>query len=302
MRHTQDFLDDRRLWQHELAENPKQPLALRAACQDAMSRHRSRDALLLALRGFEASEGWSGPQPDRAEFAARAARSLELVTLDSDGATLAQIVDFYDTFLNGQGTARLHTNTVKLSIEAAGLDVRYFRKGDSTRVAMTKLWAALAATRTERCDKALPWVRDYLSESHDTSEHISASLVFGRCSQWEEALRVARGLDTTQPAIAELVQNLESIRTIAGRERTQLEDALAWSRARTLLLDRGGAYQALVPWRDEIIANQQGALFFARTAWAAGEDEPARAALAFGVSPEQASDLLATWSRELDRP
>jgi len=300
-RHTRDFLDDRHLWQHELAENPSQPLALRFACQEAMRRQRYREALSLALRGYEAARGWPVPQPDRVEFALRAARSLESLVLDANRAALEQVAEFYDTFFRASGTARLDVNPVHVVIDAEGAAAHNFRHGEPSRLAQAELWRALVAARLDRCETAITGVRDYLTRTSEPSGRINAVLVLARCARWGEAREAAGALDEGQPAIAELVRNLAWIEENAGREHDDLDGALRSSRARTLLLDRGGAYRALMPWRDVISADADGALFFARTAFAAGEDDAARSALTKRLTTAQAEDLLAQWSLELGR-
>jgi len=300
-RHTRHFLDDRRLWQHELAENPKQPLALRLACQEAMKRQRYDESLHLALRGYEAARGWPVAQPDRVEFALRAARSLESLTLDANRSALEQVAEFYDTFFRASGTARIDIDPVHVAIDAGGSEAQNFRQRDAPRLAQVELWRALVAARLDRCEGAIAGVRDYLARTAEPSGRVSAVLVLARCSQWGEARAATSALDATQPAIAELVRNLAWIEGNAARVQDDLDSALRWSRARTLLLDRGGAYRALVPWRDVILAEEDGTLFFARTAFAAGEDAAARSALASRMAPAQAEELFAQWSRELGR-
>jgi len=300
-RHTRDFLDDRHLWEHELAANPKQPLALRFACQDAMQHQRYRESLALALRGYEASRGWPVPQPDRVEFALRAVRSQETLVLDANRAALEQIADFYDTFFRANGTARVDLDPVHVSIDAGGNEAYNFRRGDPSRMAQLELWRAVVASRLERCETATAAARGYLAKAREPSGRLQAVLVLGRCAQLAEARTAAGELDTSEPAIAELVRNLAWIEENAGGAHEDLDGALRWSRARTMLLDRGGAYRALVPWTDAILADEEGRLFFARTAWAAGEDEAARSALAGHMPPAQSEALLARWSRELGR-
>jgi hypothetical protein len=300
-RHTRHFLDDRRLWAHEMAANPKQPLALRFACQEAMQRRRYREALTLAMRGYEASRGWPVPQPDRVEFALRAARSLESVTLDARRDVLEEIAEFYDTFFRGSGTARIDVDPVHVSVDAGGNEAHNFRRGDRSRLAQVGLWRAAVASRLDRCDAAVTAIRDYLVGTGEPSGRIEAVLVLGRCARWDEARAAASALDTTQPAIQELVRNLHWIEENAARRHDDLDGALRWSRARTLLLDRGGAYRALLPWTEIIQTDDAGTMFFARTALAAGEDEAARRALGRRMPAGQVEQLLAEWSRELGR-
>jgi hypothetical protein len=299
--HTRHFLDDRRLWQHELAENPRQPLALRFACQEAMQRQRYREALGLALRGYEAAQGWPVPQPDRVEFALRAARSLESLTLDANREALQQIAEFYDAFFEANGVAHIDVDPVHVSIDASGSEAHNFRHGDPARLAQVELWRGVLAARLDRCDTAFAGVRNYLARASEPSGRIHAVLALGRCGRWDEARAAASALDATQPAIAELVRNLAWIEENASRALDDLDGALRWSRARTLLLDRGGAHRALVPWRDVIVSNGEGALFFARTAFAAGEDDEARRALDGRMDPARAEALLTEWARELGR-
>jgi hypothetical protein len=68
-----------------------------------------------------------------------------------------------------------------------------------------------------------------------------------------------------------------------------------------MLLNRGRAYAILLPWKDAILADREAAMFFARTAWAAGEDDAARGALSLHLSEAEQSALLDSWSRELGR-
>jgi hypothetical protein len=102
-------------------------------------------------------------------------------------------------------------------------------------------------------------------------------------------------------SLAELRQNLEWARAVAGEDHASLEGALRWSRAQTLLLNRGAAYVALVPWLAEILLDPDTTVFFARTAWAAGEDAAARQALGGRMSEADAALLLASWSKDLGR-
>jgi hypothetical protein len=301
VRHTRHFLDDRRLWEHELAENPTQPLALRFACQEAMHRQRYREALALSLRGYDAAEGWPVPQPVGVEFALRAARSLESLTLDANRSALEQVAEFYDTFFRASGTARIDVDPVHVTIDAGGNEAHNFRRVDPSRLAQVELWRALVASRLDRCDTAISAVHAYLARSAEPSDRIGAVLVLGRCAQWDEARAATAALDASQPAIAELVRNLAWVQENAERGHDDLDGALRLSRARMLLLDRGGSYRALMLWRDVILADGEGRLFFARTAFAAGEDAAARSALAGRMAPAQAEELLARWARELGR-
>jgi hypothetical protein len=164
-----------------------------------------------------------------------------------------------------------------------------------------KLWAAIAASRIERCDFALPMVRDYLPGTGDRAGRVSAAMVLARCSAWEEALQVAKQLELLDPALAELTHNVEWAEVVAREDHQNVEGALRWSRAQTLLLQRGQAYAALVPWQQAILSDAQASVFLARTAWAAGEDDVARRALATHLAEAEASTLLASWSRELGR-
>jgi hypothetical protein len=264
-----------------------------------MKRQRYNEALRLALRGYEAARGWPVAQPDRVEFALRAARSLESLTLDANRSALEQVAEFYDTFFRASGTARIDIDPVHVAIDAGGNEAQNFRGRDASRLAQVELWRALVAARLDRCEGATAGVRDYLARTAEPSGRVNAVLVLARCSQWGEARAAASALDATQPAIAELVRNLAWIEGNAARGQDDLDSALRWSRARTLLLDRGGAYRALVPWRDVILAEEDGTLFFARTAFAAGEDAAARSALAGRMGPAQAEELFAQWSQEL---
>jgi hypothetical protein len=299
--HAHDFLDDRHLWEHELAENPEQPLALRLACQEAMHRQHYREALALALRGYVAAEGWPVAQPDRVEFALRAARSVETLTLDAKRVALQQIFDFYDVFLGSKGTVRLDVEPVHVAIDARGSEAYNFRRRDPKRLEQVRLWRAIVASRIGRCDVAVDGARGYLAQTEVPSGQVDAILVLGRCGQLDDALAAAKALDFAQPAIAELTHNLAWIKGTEGRLTDDIDGALARARVQTLLLDRGGAYRALEPWRDAILAEDQGAMFFARTAWAAGHDDAARAALEGRTAPAEADALLRTWSRELGR-
>jgi hypothetical protein len=125
--------------------------------------------------------------------------------------------------------------------------------------------------------------------------------VLARCSAWEEALRVAKQLELRDPALAELTHNVEWAEAVAREDHQNVEGALRWSRAQTLLLQRGQAYAALVPWQQAILSDAQASVFLARAAWATGEDDVARRALATHLAEAEATSLLATWSRELGR-
>jgi hypothetical protein len=266
-----------------------------------MLRQRYAEALALALRGYEAARGWPVPQPDRVEFALRAARSLEKLTLDTKIEALQQIAEFYDTFFRASGTARLDVEPVHVTIDAGGSEAHNFRHGERSRLAQVELWRAAVASRLGRCDAAISGARDYLARTSEPTGRIEAVLVLGRCGEWDHARSAARELDATQPPIAELMRNLVWVEENAARDQSDLDGALRQSRARTLLLDRGGAYRALMPWRDIVVADPEGAMFFARTAFAAGEDGAARAALAGRMSPPQVEELLDRWARELGR-
>jgi hypothetical protein len=300
-RHTRDFADDRHLWEHELTVDPEQPFALRWACEDAMQKHQNREALELAVRGYRASFGWPIPQPERVEFAVRAARSLEIITLDRERSTLEQIDAFYDTFLSGRGLARIEHPPISLSIDANGPEANNFRKGDKTRLAITYLWAAIAASRVEHCERAVRFTESYL-EGNEQFGRVSAAVVLGRCGRIAAATQLLQPLDPQDRAVAELLANLDWIERASRFDAgTDVDQAMRQSRARTLLLDRGGAYRALLARKDEIVADPQGALFFARTAWAAGEDEAALKALSARLGADERAELLAAWSRELGR-
>jgi hypothetical protein len=299
--HTRDFLDDRRLWQHELAVNPAHPLPLYFASQDAMHRKRYREALAFATRGYQAARGWPTPQPHRVEFALRAARSLEAITLDADRDTLAKIALFYQTFFSGHGRAEFDAPTARIGFDADEHEAGNFRKGDAARMAEVELWRAIVAARLERCDVATRGARRYLDDSARRPGRIDAILVLARCDAVDEALAEARALDQGQPPIAELVHNLEWIAALPADASDDLDAALRRSRARTLLLDRGGAYRALEPHRAAITADERGAQFFARAAWAAGDDPSARQALSLRMSPNEVEALLRAWSTELGR-
>ena len=68
-----------------------------------------------------------------------------------------------------------------------------------------------------------------------------------------------------------------------------------------MLLNRAGALEVLLPYRDSLVKEPEGALQLARLAWSAGQDDIARGALSGHLPPDQSRDLLATWSRELGR-
>jgi hypothetical protein len=239
-------------------------------------------------------------QPDRVEFALRAARSVEALTLDANRGALSQIADFYDSFLGSKGTARLDVEPVHFAIDAAGSEAHNFRRSDPRRLEQVRLFRAIVASRIGRCDVAVDGARGYLAQTDVPAGRVDAILVLGRCGELDDALAAARALDTTQPAIAELAHNLAWMRETEGRLTDDLEGALARARARGMVLDRGGAYQAILPWRDAILTDAQGAMFFARTAWAAGQDDAAREALG-RTAPAEADALLRIWSRELGR-
>jgi len=195
-----------------------------------------------------------------------------------------------------------------MSIDAGGPLAATFRE-DRTRVTTLALWTATVSSRIERCDLALSMARRYLAETGDApgaptggrSDLVAASLVLARCAAWDEALDLARRLELENPDAAELGKNIAWARGVAAEDHASVEGALRLSRSRTLLLQRGRAFAALVPFRNELVADQQGAVFFARAAWAAGEDEAARQALGAHMSEPDVAPLLANWSRELGR-
>jgi hypothetical protein len=306
--HTAHFLDDGSLWAHELEVHPKDPLALRFACEDAMRRHDDKMALELALRGYDAAAGWPVPRPDRVEFAVRAARSLELLALDHDRATLEAISDFYRALVDRQGVALLDRVSPPLRVDAVDPEAKLFFDGDPHRVATTKLWASVTATRLGDCPRALALLHDYLHQQGDPPGRVSAVLVLARCREWDEALPLARALAATDARHETLVTNLEWARSVLGSgwlldapAVTSADRALECSRAFTLLLDRGRAYRVLTEWEPALLRDRAAATFYARAAWAAGEDEAARRALAAHLAPSEATPLLASWSRELGR-
>jgi hypothetical protein len=303
--HTRHFLDDRSLWEHELSVHPNDPLALRFACEDAMRRHDDKLALELAVRGYVASTGWPLPRADRVEFAVRAARSLELVTFDHDRATLGDIFAFYRALLGREGAARLDRLSAPVRIDATDPEVKTFFEGDAARVATTRLWAGVTASRIGDCPSATSFVRDYLRDKGDVPGRVTAALALARCSEWTESLSLARSLAAADPRHETLVANLEWARAAlasgAADAEVTVDRALERSRAHTLLLDRGHAYQVLAPFEANLAADRAAALFFARAAWAAGEDEAARRALAAHLGESEAAPLLAGWSRELGR-
>jgi hypothetical protein len=304
--HTRDFLDDRSLWTHELSVHPSDPLALRFSCEDAMRRHDDKLAIELAVRGYEASAGWPLARADRVEFAMRAARSLELVTFDHDRATLQEILAFYRAFLDRTGVARLDRLSVPIRIEPTDAEAKMFLEGDRARVATTRLWAGALASRLGDCDVATPLVREYLRNEGDPTGRVTAALVLGRCGEWTESLAVARSLAATDPRHQALVANLEWARGVLDTEpdascAATAERALECSRAHTLLFDRGRAFRVLAPWETTLVGDRAAALFFARAAWAAGEDPAARRALAAHLAESESTPLLSSWSRELGR-
>jgi hypothetical protein len=188
-----------------------------------------------------------------------------------------------------------------LSIDANGPEANNFRKGDKTRLAITYLWAAIAASRVEHCERAVRFTESYL-EGNEQFGRVSAAVVLGRCGRIAAATQLLQPLDPQDRAVAELLANLDWIERASRFDAgTDVDQAMRQSRARTLLLDRGGAYRALLARKDEIVADPQGALFFARTAWAAGEDEAALKALSARLGADERAELLAAWSRELGR-
>jgi hypothetical protein len=302
--HTRHFLDDRSLWTHELAVHPKDPLALRYACEDATRRHDDKAALDLALRGYEAAAGWPVSRADRVEFAVRAARSLELVTLDHDRATLEDIFAFYRALLEHEPVARLDRVSPPIRIDASDSETKTFFAEDRLRQATAKIWAAVAASRLRNCRAASALAHEYLLEQGDTPGRVSAALVLARCEQWDEALPLARSLAASDARHEKLLTSLEWARGVLAPSRGQAvsaEHALECSRAYTLLLDRGRAFQVLARWEAPLLADRDAAVFFARAAWAAGEDESARRALAAHLAPSESDPLLASWSVELGR-
>jgi hypothetical protein len=163
-----------------------------------------------------------------------------------------------------------------------------------------ELWSAIASSRLDRCEGVLPRLPQF-ADLPSPSDRIALALTLGRCHREDEAMSVLLGLESSEPLAREIIHNLQWIKGIAWEDRGALPAALRWSRARTMLFDRGGAFRALVPFRETIVADRQGLVFFARTAWAAGEDAAARQALTAQFDPPQVDALLTTWSRELDR-
>jgi hypothetical protein len=298
--HTRDFTSEKRLWAHELAVDGAQPLALRWASEEALNAHRTSEALQLSLRGYRSLDGWTLPQPYAVEFALRAARTLELGTLDRDRAKLRDVARFYRVFLKGAGTAQIDIEGTTLAIDAAGAEAHRFRE-DADRVAKTDLWAGIAASRAGECEEAASLVAGYLAVRGDPAGRISAVLALARCRLWDQATAAAVMLDARLPAARELVENIGWAKEVLQRPGGGIEASVERSRAATLVGDRAGAYAELLPHAAEVASDRQATLYFARVAWAAGEDSAARDALLRVLDGAEATRLLADWSRELGR-
>src|SRR5262249_7295231 len=103
------------------------------------------------------------------------------------------------------------------------------------------------------------------------------------------------------PSARELIRNIDWVRSIQGEDHSTPDGALRWSRAKTLLLQRGPAYAALVPFESQLLVDHDASIFYAPAPWAAGADDAARNALTPHVHPADAARLLASWSIELGR-
>jgi hypothetical protein len=210
--------------------------------------------------------------------------------------------------------AKLDGVSPPLRVDPVDPEAKMFFAGDPARVATTKLWAAIAATRVGECPRALPLLRDYLHVEGDPPGRVAAVLALARCDAWDEALPLARTLAATNARHETLVTNLEWTRAVLDFSKrrqfasndetptaTTADKALECSRAYTLLLDRRRAYHVLAEWEPTLLHDRAAATFYARAAWAAGEDDAARRALAAHLGPSDATPLLASWSRELGR-
>lgn len=300
--HTPNLENEERFWAHELRVHPNLPTAVRPALVRALGEGRNREALELAGRGYRGAKAWTIAHPFDVEFSLYAAQIVEAMTVDRDEAKLATLAAFYRAFFLDKAGAELETSEQHFKTHGGRLPASWLREISPGRFAGFEIIGARALARARDCAGALSLAREARSSLEDPNAKTTAALVFARCRAWEEAGAVVQDLPEG-PIRDELGQNLraaeEALAQIAGS--SDLEAALTRSRVGAMLLDRRMAFTALVGHEEALFANPQAALYFARTALAAGEDEAAKEALSQWLPAEASEEQLAAWSRELGR-
>lgn len=300
--HTANLQDERKFWTHELKVHPKLPTAVRAALQIALGERRYEDALELTSRGYEGAKAWTIAHPFDVEFSLYAAQIRETTTLDRDAASLAAIAEFFRAFFLEKTKAELETSARTFVTHGGRNSAAWLQQVAPARFAGFQAIGARALARAGDCDGALTLAREARGGIADPGSRTTAILVLARCGAWDEALALTSELPEG-PVREELVANLQRSRAALEEigEADDIEAAIIRSRVGAMLLDRKRAFTALAGHEDELLTNPQGALYFARTAWAAGEDEAAMKALARFVPEQERNAMLAAWSKELGR-
>lgn len=300
--HTENLLDERRFWAHELDVHPYLPTALRPAFRDAFAERRYDDALELAARGYRGAKAWTISHPFDIEFALDAAQVVEARTLDSDRASLDRLAEFFQAFFLAKQRARLDAPSQTFVVDGSKLSAKWLREVAPGTFAGFQAVGARALARAARCDEALALAKDARVLLDDPAATTTTALVFARCGAWDDALALVTTLPEG-PVRGELDANLRASREALARlgEAHDIDSALLRSRIGAMLLDRRMAFTALRPHEDELVADPQGAVYFARAAWAAGEDDAAKQALLRWMPTEARDEQLTAWSRELGR-
>lgn len=300
--HTEDLLDERSFWAHELSVHPNLPSAARPAFHEAFANRRFDEALDLAGRGYRGGKMWTIGHPFDVEFALYGAQVVEAMTLDSDAASLAKLADFYRTFFLEKERAELETSVQLFTAHGGRLPAAWLRDISPGRFAGFQAMAGRVFARVGDCERALLLARAARDHFDEPSSKTTTALVLARCDAWDEAIEMAQKLPEGPPR-AELEANLRASREALEQvgDASDIDAALLRSRVAAMLLDRKGAYGALSVHEDELVAHPQGALYLARAAWAAGEDEVARRALLRWMPKEEREEMLAGWAKELGR-
>lgn len=300
--HTENLHDDESFWAHELRVHPNLPSAVRPAVQKALGERRYAEALELSGRGYRGAKAWTVGHPFDIELALYGAEAWEGMVLDKDREALEKLAQFFRAFFIERGLAELQAKEELFAIHGGRRPAAWLREMAPHRFAEFQAVAARALVRSGDCEAALVLTREARGELEIPSAQTTLALAFARCGAWEEALELARELPEGPPR-DELVANLASSERMLDElgAAHDIDAALARAKIHALLLDRGGAIAALSGHEDELISHPQGALYLARTAFAAGEDDLATRALSRWMSAEEGEEVLAGWARELGR-
>lgn len=300
-RHAVHLRNDAHLWTYEREIHPDLPGPFHWGCIDAVAENRMHEALAIAAQGYRAASGWYLPQPYHVDFAMHAAHALEELTPDRDRATLERLAGFYATFFARHGVAELETSEGRFQIDAGSTEAMQFRALKDEATTSTAIGARVLA-RVGDCTSALRVLRPEAPTISISLSRVTAAQVFGRCGAWDEAFDIASQLPPGPPR-TELESNLRWSRDALANAPAVggLDGAMMRSRAATLLDDRKAAYEALVPFREALVADAQGSLFYGRAALAAGYADEARAALAAHHEKAAVDTQIADWTRELGR-